>query len=67
MRRWAPAGGSGDGAATRPAGDEAPAGDDASATSGISDAGLGTQAGFFEGLGAQVGSNDAAQIGRAHV
>ena len=60
LRRGVPADGSGGDAAAEPAGGEAPAGDDASAAPGISDAGLGTQVGFFEGLGAQVGSSGAA-------
>ena len=46
--------GSDDDAATEPAGD------DALAAPGASGAGLGTQADFFEGLGAQIGKSDAA-------
>ena len=48
------------GAATRPAGDEASAGDDATATSGISDADLDIEIDFFEGIDAQIGNNGAA-------
>ena len=53
-----------DGATLGSAGDEASSGDDASATSGISDAGLGIQIEFFEGLDAQLGNNDAKQAPR---
>ena len=60
MRRGAPAGGSGGDAATRPAGDEASDGDDASVTSDISDVDLDIQIDFFEGLDAQIGRSDAA-------
>ena len=60
QRRGAPADENSDDDAAEPVGDEASAGDDASATPDISDAGLGTQINFFEGLGAQIGKSGAA-------
>ena len=46
-----------DDATIRPAGDEASAGDDASATSNISDIDLGNEITFFGGIDAQIGNN----------
>ena len=59
-RRGALIDGSDDDATIRSAGDDASIGDDATATSDISDADLDIEIDFFEGLGAQIGSSDAA-------
>ena len=48
-----------DDATTRPAGDEASVGDDASATSNISDIGFGNEIAFFGGIDAQIGNSAA--------
>lgn len=59
LRRGVPDDDSDDDATIESAGDEAPAGDDASVTPDISDVDLDIQIGFFEGLDAQIGNNDA--------